>query len=196
MLYEKHLYVGLVLVFLTANAFSQEKKYEFPAPPGWQTELFAFPIKFAPHIPLSGTEELHLSPGWGKKESSEYWSYVFVWFLNGEIKPGTAQLNKYLEQYYTGLYLSNLGKKQKPAGEFTKVAVEVTETKDNDTFYKGEINTLDFLTGEPLTLQLNLDIRKLADEHTAFLYEISPQSRNHPVWNTLDTVSAGFNVIR
>lgn len=185
-----------MLVFLTAKGFSQEKKYDFPAPPGWQTERFTFPIKFALDIPLIGTEELHLSPGWGKKESSEYWSYVFVWFLDGEIKPGTVQLSNYLEQYYSGLYLSNLGKKQKPAAEFTKVTLDSARIKDNDSYYNGTINTLDFLTGEPLTLQLKLDIRKLAGGHTAFLYEISQQPQDRPVWQTLDKVSAGFSVLR
>lgn len=187
----------MIFIMLTRTAIAQEKSlYDFPAPKGWQTEKIKFPINFAPAIPFAGTEDLHFTPGWSKPESDQYWSYVFVWFLDGKVKPTTDDLAKYLEQYYTGLYMTNLGKKSKPETTFTSVSIKDNSKKGKDQYYNAEINTLDFLSGKPLKLLVRLDVRSLGHKHTAVLFQASPKAYGHGVWNTLSAVIDGFKVNR
>ncbi|MGL6267834.1 MAG: hypothetical protein ACRC2O_07895, partial [Chitinophagaceae bacterium] len=62
-----------------------EAPYTLPVPKDWTIERFPIPISFAPQIPYRGVEDIRFTPGWGKKISEEYWSYAFLWYLEGEV---------------------------------------------------------------------------------------------------------------
>jgi len=188
----KKLLPVFTLIVFALGAKAQQAPYEFPAPQGWTTEKFAFPLSFAPKIPFKGTEELHLSPGWGKAESDEYWSYVFVWYLDSPGDVGAKELDDYLTQYYSGLYMANLGKKPTPQAGFTQAEIKVAGQKEDGKYFDGTITTLDFLTGKPIKFFVTMNMRKLADGHIVFLNEVSPKEYTQPVWATLDGVIHSF----
>src|SRR5215471_14982261 len=57
--------------------------YFLPTPQGWTSEIIPFPIEFAPSINYSGVEDLRFTAGWGNAQTDEYWSYAFLWWLEG-----------------------------------------------------------------------------------------------------------------
>src|SRR4051812_6700953 len=58
--------------------------YALTAPEGWGVERFAIPIEFAPSIPYKGVEDIRFAPGWSDAKSNEYWTYAFLWYLDGK----------------------------------------------------------------------------------------------------------------
>jgi len=62
-----------------------EAPYSLELPKGWDIERFTIPIEFAPSIPYKGVEDIRFTPGWGKAETNDYWSYAFLWYLDSTI---------------------------------------------------------------------------------------------------------------
>lgn len=108
----------IILSLLILTAHAQETKppfdahtwqapYEFPTLKDWTTERFPIPISFAPEIKYEGVEDIHFAPGWAKVKSEEYWSYAFLWYLNGEVKMNSKIIANNLKAYYSGLISAN-----------------------------------------------------------------------------------------
>jgi len=76
--------------------------FSWPMPEGWQHETIPFPLEFAPDLPYRGVEELRFAPGIFKPDQAGYWSYAFVWWLDGKPALGAAELNASLERYFAG----------------------------------------------------------------------------------------------
>ena len=36
-------------------------------------------------IKYSGVEDIRFAPGWGNAKSNEYWTYAFLWYLDGTV---------------------------------------------------------------------------------------------------------------
>ena len=101
----------------TPGEFDAEKykpQYALAAPQGWGIERFTIPIEFAPSIPYKGVEDLRFAPGWSDPKSTEYWTYAFLWSLDGkpEITPQITEQN--LTAYYTGLIARNIERRKIP----------------------------------------------------------------------------------
>lgn len=186
----------LLLVFCIENSNAQQAAYRLPKPLKWGAEKLSIPISFAPKIPFNGNEELRFAPGWGNSKSTEYWAYVFLWFIYG--KPWLHQdtLNSYLTQYYNGLYISNLKNKTNPPSNFTKANVKAIHHLLNDAeTYEGQITTLDFLTGKPITFNTRIHVRNYPQiNRTAILFEVAPQDYKQPVWIMMNNIVSGFSV--
>ena len=60
--------------------------YFLDVPEGWVAERFPIPIDFAPQIPYKGVEDIRFSPGWGNAFTDEYWTYCFLWYLDGKTR--------------------------------------------------------------------------------------------------------------
>ena len=84
-----------------------EAPYTLPIPKDWSIERFLIPISFAPKISYKGVEDIRFTPGWGKGISDEYWSYAFLWYLEGDVEIDTAIICSNLKAYYTGLVATN-----------------------------------------------------------------------------------------
>ena len=117
---KKFLFLSLLILCIQKN-YAQRAPYNLPVPLKWGVEKLSIPIDFAPRIPFTGNEELRFAPGWGNSKSSEYWAYVFLWFIHGKPWLHEDTLNSYLTQYYNGLYLSNLKNKTNPPSNFHKL---------------------------------------------------------------------------
>jgi hypothetical protein len=185
----------LVFSFAIKTAYCQAP-YNLPLPEKWGVEKIPFPIDFAPGIPYKGMEELRFAPGWSNNKSDEYWAYAFVWFIKGKQSLNRDTLNSYLMQYYNGLYTSNLKGKSAPPAGFTKADMKSVRPLLNDKeTYEGTITTLDFLTGQPITFNARIRVRTYPEvDHTAILFEISPQAYQQPVWGKMNIIITGFSV--
>jgi hypothetical protein len=81
--------------------------YHLPIPKDWGVERFLIPISFAPEIPYKGVEDIRFTPGWAKIKTDEYWTYAFLWYLDGSVKMDAETIARDLKAYYTGLYMIN-----------------------------------------------------------------------------------------
>jgi len=192
----KRYFWALVLLLSANAAICQQAGYTLPTPKGWNTEKITLPIEFAPGIPIKGMEELRFTPGWGDSKTGEYWSYAFLWFIDGLPVYKKDTLENYLTQYFNGLYISNLKNKTNAPANFTAVKLKKNRAAltDQQTF-EGKITTLNFLTGQPIAFYVRIHVRNYAlNGHTAVLYEISPQDYDNVVWDKLDGVVNGFQV--
>jgi hypothetical protein len=72
-------------------------------PPGWKHELIPFPLDFAPSLQHAGVEELRFAPGFFDPTAPGYWSYAFVWRLEGYPPFDAAHVADELTTYFRGL---------------------------------------------------------------------------------------------
>ena len=84
-----------------------EAPYVLDTIKGWGIERFLIPIGFAPSIPYKGVEDIRFTPGWAKRTTNEYWSYAFLWYLDGAPVFDARTIENNLKAYYTGLIKVN-----------------------------------------------------------------------------------------
>ncbi len=170
--------------------------YNFPDPAGWGKEMFPIPIEFAPSIPYKGQEELRFAPGWGKADSKEYWSYAFVWFLQGHEHVTAENLKANLEAYYTGLIGRNIEKRKIPKEKLFPVSVSikpaVRSANAAETFI-GEISMLDYMAQKPIKLYVMTQVKPCSSDHTTILFQVSPASKGAPIRKKLQDLVDDFN---
>jgi hypothetical protein len=202
------IFVVLIIGFSLHTLTGQNPKVEFdgknwvapyalPAYSGWDIERFQIPISFAPKIQYQGIEDIRFTPGWGKKNSMEYWSYAFLWFLHDLPKLDNKIIEKNLQLYYTGLIASNIEPRKIPADKIfqTKASIKKikTETGDLKTF-RGTIYMLDYLEQKPITLNCKVHVRSCPELPNAFIFhEISPQPWTAEVWQNLNKLWEEFD---
>lgn len=177
------------------NATAQEKSESSPSPyflykpANWGSEHFLIPISFAPTIPYKGVEDIRFTPGWAKKESGEYWSYAFLWYLDDNIQLDAKTIEKNLSAYYTGLLYANLDTTKTKSVQITPAKLAVTKIsteKDATASFEATVNTLDFLTWQPILLHLRIHVRFCREENkTMIFHEVSPKLYTEVVWTRL-----------
>jgi hypothetical protein len=191
----KKIVLLLFAIFIGGKCFCQQAVYTLPLPEKWSSEKIVFPIGFAPGIPFKGNEDLRFTPGWSDSTSNEYWSYTYLWFIEGTPKVNSDTLKSYLTEYFNGLFrLNNKTKSAETAASFTKPQIKKAKTIVNDQeTYEGEISTLNFLTGKPLVLFARVHVRNYpGSNHSAVLFELSPKPYENKVWAELDNIVSGF----
>lgn len=183
----------------TAREFEAEKynpPYTLAIPQGWGVERFAIPIEFAPSIPYKGVEDLRFAPGWSDPRSHEYWSYAFLWYLEGkpEIDPKITEKN--LAAYYAGLVGRNIEQRKIPAEKLVplKATIKKTTTVEGDLqTFSGTVHMLDYMEQKPMTLNCIVHVKACPDkDHTFVFYEISPQPLTGTVWKDLHQLWTTF----
>ena len=197
----KHL-IHFLLIFSTINSFAQEnngfdpKNWQAPyfldTPRDWGTEHFGLPAAFAPSIRYKGVEDIRFTPGWGKKESTEYWTYGFLWYLDSTISLDAKTIEKNLSAYYTGLLHANLDTTKITAARIKPAIVEIKKIKaanNAEQSFEGSVHTLDFLTWKPIILNIRLHRRTCSEQHKTFIFhEVSPKPFTDSVWEGLDAL--------
>src|SRR6188768_4409466 len=133
------LFVVLLLFFLKSSGQKEEfdgKKWEAPyvldTIKGWDVERFLIPISFAPSIPYKGIEDIRFTPGWAKKTTSEYWSYAFLWYLDGTVALDAKTIENNLKAYYTGLIKVNTDSSKIADKLFPVTAIVKTRTAEKE----------------------------------------------------------------
>lgn len=173
--------------------------FEFPVPKGWQSENIKFPIEFAPSIIYTGTESLRFMPGFESAISQEYWSYSFLWWLDGKPAITDTSLMIDLRNYYQGLVQSNAKQKNIPAAKLGPPLVEIHKVETSqpvDEVFAGKIIFTDYMAVAQNKISLNCMItKKICGNHTAVLYKLSPQPLEQPVWKQLDSLGNQFKCL-
>jgi len=140
----------------------------------WVKEIFPFPIRFAQDINYKGIEEAQFPKGWSKKESPYFWSYVFVWNIEGNKVNSVKDLETDLKTYFDGLMGT-----QDAIVNFTE-----KNSSNKDASYTGKASFFDNLrTKTPISL--NVQVRKQycqqADK-SFIVFRFSPKEFEHEIW--------------
>jgi hypothetical protein len=170
--------------------------YFLPSPEGWSTEIIPFPIKFAPSINYNGVEDLRFTAGWGNAQTEEYWSYAFLWWLQGSPPINEIVVSNNLKAYYTGLVGRNIKPRNIPEDKLVPIQVMVNASPVSGSdlqSFEGSVYMLDYMSQKPITLHLHVHVMKCGEQsRTVIFTEISPQPFNHRVWSQLDEIWSGF----
>lgn len=170
--------------------------YQISSTDGWGIERFPIPIEFAPQIPYHGVEDVRFAPGWGDQKSEGYWSYTYLWWLDGEQRIDAGALQEHLQSYYAGLVGRNISQRKIPANKVIPTRVKITTLKPGQEYpgkYSGTINMLDYMTQQPIVLNFVAQVRNCSSQnHTAVFIEISPKPYEHEIWKSLNRIVETF----
>ena len=199
--------ITIILYLASLYSFAQDPKtafdgknweapYKLSFPAGWDVERFLIPIEFAPQISYKGVEDIRFTPGWGNVKSNEYWTYAFLWYLNGTPKINKKIIENNLMAYYTGLVGRNIKPRKIPADKIipTKTFVkQVTTYKGDRKTFNGTIEMLDYMEQKPITLNCIIHLMPYKEKNKTFIfYELSPQPFSHSILLSLNELWAGF----
>ena len=202
----KHLVI-LMLCLSSLSIYGQEVKpefdghkweapYDLPKPKDWGIERFLVPISFAPQISYKGVEDIRFTPGWAKRESDEYWIYVFLWYLDSTPKTDAKIIAENLKAYYTGLFKVNTDSTKVPAEKLVPVSTvfkKITTYKDDLETYTGTIEMTDYMQIKPITLNCIVHLKSCKEENkTILFYELSPKPFTHNNWVNLNQLWLDF----
>ncbi|HVF97705.1 MAG TPA: hypothetical protein VM871_10300 [Flavisolibacter sp.] len=166
---------------------------------GWTIERFLIPINFAPQILYNGVEDIRFTPGWAKPQSDDYWSYAFLWYLDGKPQIDANTIASNLKAYYTGLIRINTESSKVPDAQIvvtTRFDAVATGAGDAST-YSGTITMLDFMQLKPITLNCIVHVKPCsASDKAVLFYELSPQPFTHKVWESLSQLWIGFSCLK
>lgn len=182
---------------ITTNEFDPlqwEPPYSLDFPAGWGVERFLIPISFAPKIPYKGVEDIRFTPGWGKAESTDYWSYAFLWYLDGHQKITANIVENILKEYYTGLVSAMQGDSSDNKSMIVKTSIKKGKAQKGDlkTFY-GSVYMPDYMADKPITLFSKVHLKSCAGQNNTFIFfEISPRHYSDNVWQSLDILWTDF----
>jgi len=197
-----------ILCLLSLNLLAQDAQpafdgakwhapYTLASPTGWDVERFPIPISFAPAIPYKGVEDIRFTPGWAKVNTDEYWSYAFLWYLDGKQAMTPQIIETNLKAYYTGLVGMNIESRKIPADKLVQIKTSFKEVKkdkgDLKTFH-GTVYMLDYMEQKPMILNCIIHLRSCPARDNTFVFnEISPQPYGHKTWQALDQLWTGFS---
>ena len=161
---------------LTGTAES-DAQLVLSSPQGWRQERIDFPLGFAPTLPYQGFEDIRFAPGWSDQKAEDFWSYVFVWYVDEDPQLTAATLKNQVKLYFDGLMKTQ------------NARVEISAGSDKSN-YQGHAVVKDaFFTQQQM--QLNFSV-KVADcpAHNKHLvvFRLSPQKPQHVVWESLHEV--------
>jgi hypothetical protein len=170
--------------------------YKLDIPKRWNIERFSLPADFATGMSFNGVEELRFPPGWGDSTSAQYWSYAYLWWLNGHVSINESNLQKNLLALYTGLVGRNIVRRQIPLDKQVPTSVtvrKITTTPGDLQTFQGETNMLDYMMQRPMVLHLLIHVKDCSQKnHTAVFVEASPGPLAHSVWKELGQLDQSF----
>lgn len=168
----------------TFNGHGWEAPYHFTSPIGWGVERFQIPVSFAPQINYKGVEDVRFTPGWAKAVYEEYWTYAFLWWLDGNITTNADTIAAQLKAYYTGLVNANGDGFMNPA--VTTNFSKATSMGNDLATYTGTVKMTDYMQRRPIRLNARVHVQACAGAgNTVLFFELSPQPFNHRNWPKL-----------
>lgn len=183
--------ISFIILFLTFSfiSFSQEEETVLSAPENWQSEIIPFPLGFAQEIDLVGFEDLRFAPGWNDPNNQEFWTYMFVWYVDMGLPMTENKLTEYFNMYYDGLMgvddnnksdTTNLNQLDKTLCLFVKTSEGFTgKMRTYDRFFTKDYITLNIKVKESFCPETNKQIIRC---------NISPKPFNQDVWGIFDEV--------
>lgn len=174
--------------------------YTLDVPKGWDVELFSLPADFAAAMTYKGIEDIRFAPGWGDSTKADYWSYAYLWWLDGKVTIDASSLQENLQLYYSGLVNRNIIGRKIPGDKVVPTLSAVkkikTATGDWQTF-SGSVRMLDYMRQRPITLNTTIHLKDCADhKHMAAFVEMSPKPYTAPIWKQMEKLQTGFSCSR
>lgn len=168
--------------------------YHLASPEGWGIERFLLPAGFAPEIKYKGVEDIRFAPGWAKKGAEDYWSYLFLWYLDGEVKPDAEHIGQYLKDYYTGLIRVNGAAIPKEKIIPVEVSVQGVNALATDQHsFRGTVTMLDYMQQQKITLYVAIHVLACKQSGKSFIvHQLSPQQYQHGIWKRMDAIREQF----
>ncbi len=179
-----------------AQPSAQPQSELLPTTPGdWRFERIDFPLSFAPELKYEGFEELRFAPGMFKADSETYFTYIFAMKITSEVVLDAAALQSMLEAYYRGLCRA-VGKDSKFEMDLSKISAKVQTdpagAKGAKPF-RATVESFDpFVTGKPLTLNMEMIVVDAAATDHRIFAAVSPKAVDSPVWKLLRTMKDQF----
>ncbi len=182
--------MALGLIFsMQSQAQETEQELLLAIEDNWRSERLSFPISFAPSLDYKGYEEVRFAKGWSKKDSDEFWTYAFVWYLDEDPELDANQLNLDIAAYFDGL-MSRIS--QGKSKDFpSKVDMSWSEEEGE---YKGVANIYDaFFTKGTIPLKVTIEEEDcpLLEKHTV-LFRFTLKDWGDPIWDTLNAIQLNF----
>lgn len=178
------------------DAAKYQPPYQLAQPEGWGVERFPIPIDFAPQIPYKGVEDIRFAPGWGDATKEDYWSYCFLWYLQGDLKFTPAKVEQHLKDYYSGLIGRNISRRNIPKEKLvpTITTLAITQSVKGDlATYMGTVSMLDYMQQKPMVLNCIVHIKSCMDPNKTFVfYQLSPKPFTEKVWTDMNDLWANF----
>lgn len=164
------------------SQMSAQEESTLDAPETWNTERIPFPISFAREIPLTGIEDLKFAPGWSDATQDDYWTYVFVWYVDDFGKVNQDSLTSWVNRYYDGLMGANADNPEKGR--------TVTQYTKTSAGFEGQLEVYDnFFAKEMMTLYSRMTEQKCPETGKTILrFNMSIRPFDHPVWQLMDEV--------
>jgi len=171
--------------------------YQLSIPTGWDIERFLIPIEFAPQIQYKGVEDIRFTSGWANVKSNEYWTYAFLWYLDGTYKINKNILENNLRAYYSGLVGRNIEPRKIPASKVIPVKTfvkQVTTSESDLKTFNETIEMLDYMEQRPITLNCIVHVRPYKEKGKTFIfYELSPKPFPDSIWLKLNELWTDFD---
>jgi hypothetical protein len=132
-------------------------------------------------------------------ERDDFWTYAFVWWLEGDVRLDTETLNAQLVEYYEGLSAAvedSAHFDAKAARADSKLAA--LDPAGLASRWQGTLSTYEpFATHARIDLNIEAEAFPCAEQgRTAAIFLVSPQPRGHAVWRQLADLKAGFQCSR
>ncbi len=179
-----------VLLMVSVNIFSQTEVVDILiADSTWTKEKIRIPFHFAPEIKYKGYEDIRFAQGWGNIESSDFWTYTFVWNINLKEPPTKVFFEENLKFYFDGL-MNLVNKEKEKTIPKTEVKIERIIEKNKTNFYRGTLVLHDsFKTKNTILLYVNIE-NKLCEKTKNYLclFRFSRQPFQHSIWKRLNKV--------
>lgn len=189
--------IFLLMGFFVLGSEPETKVELLPkTPPEWRFERIDFPLPFAPDLKYEGFEELRFAPGMFNAKSDTYFTYVFAMKLTNGAKLDASALKSMFETYFQGLCKAvSKGTEFKIDGSkiMAKVAEDHFESPGARHFHMTMQSFDPFVTGEPLTLHLEIITLDKAPDDLRLFAAVSPKPKDAPVWKLLRTLKTEFH---
>ena len=185
--------LSIISLFLVVQQSSAHSPHDFDLPlyDGWAKETITIPLSFAPDIEMSGLEELRFPPGMFVEDDPQYWSYLFVWWVEEEKIISESLLEEYLEKYFFGLAREIASfKKTEESGATYDVSLE--------SISKNSVIGQSILAQEELRSEipsLNIKVSQSfckPQKRLAVIFELSPKQFEHSNWQALSKLKSEF----
>lgn len=194
----KLLILPSLLLFGYVGCFAQESGSAtsaiLKAPDDWSQESFALPPTFVTDLDVVGVEEVRFAPGWADPASTQFWTYTFAWYLDGDAKLTEQRLEKLMEEYFTGLTQSVGSQNGIEKDKIIKANAQFTATAtsaDQPTF-EGTVALFDvFFTQRLITLNAKVEVTHCSElDKQLILFSFSPQAFANEVWEVFNAVQS------
>jgi hypothetical protein len=158
-------------------------------PAEWRLETFPVPPPFAPDIKFTGSEEARFSPGMYDTNSSDYFTYIMAFALDGSEQIAAVDLKELFEKYFGGLSVG-VGRRKGLSIDRAQIVATVTPRTNSSLMeqrFDAELVFFDaFTDGRKITLRLDAQVIPRSEAKKNYLILlVSPAAKDSATWETL-----------